>query len=94
MSQRMSDNRYYLKTTPINSLTVPSNTLSMNGFAINNLADPSTADMAINKRWFDAYTPRSFKLVVGDVPGAAGTSGITITSLGNVITGCTRSVTL
>ena len=48
-----ADNRYYLNTVPLNSITIPSASVSLNSQKIINLADATTGGDALNRTTAD-----------------------------------------
>jgi hypothetical protein len=69
ISQTTADGRYYANTVPLNSITAPTGTLSMNSQKITGLATPTNPLDAVTKQYADSLNT-----------GGSGSSGTTITS--------------
>ena len=49
LNRQTADSRYYLNTTPLNSITLANNSLSLNSNKITNLANATLATDALNR---------------------------------------------
>jgi hypothetical protein len=54
LNRQTGDSRYYLNTTTLNNITVPSNDVSINTYKLTNVADPVSNQDAATKSYVDA----------------------------------------
>ena len=56
LGKTYADNRYYLNTVPLNSITAPTASVSLNSQKIVNVLDPTLAQDASTKNYVDTRT--------------------------------------
>ena len=65
-TQTQGDDRYYLNTTALNSITTPNNNLAMAGFKITGLGAPTSADDAVTKNYVDSLSSAGDRITSTD----------------------------